>query len=456
MDNEVSEVAEGSYVDEMENVPHSRATDKKPDYERVSQVYKKFWTTCEDAYVFGIGDKKEIDICQLIVAPSTFNIRSKQANIVEDMVNYLLNIPDKSTKQMLCVIPIGLREKPIDWEEIKDRNFYIINGQHSVEASKFIFDDTNNVDPEEREHFRKWNCFIVWSEDAEKLRCISAYYNQTNHFVAIQPSWATNILGTRSVWEAMGRPENPTATKSIGVTSTTRRTIENKRKETFQVCSLAQAALKSIIGSIVILCHGLVIWSAIYLNPNSIVMSNNFILNLTQVFERAMLKRFSLIEVNKSLKISKTKAKEEKLKLTNELRLITAPDNVYKLWSEVISVAAHGELFNPDTDKKFNAKQDWNPENCMLNREFFKHLGNLSYGKLSKLAKHLLNQGGEKRRHSYPKVTVKKISSVLDDCYTTPEWVERRKRKNLVMKELHGIDPSLGLLNAKNEFISEN
>ena len=42
MDSEVSEVAEGSYVDEMENVPHSRATDKKPDYERVSQVYKKF------------------------------------------------------------------------------------------------------------------------------------------------------------------------------------------------------------------------------------------------------------------------------------------------------------------------------------------------------------------------------------------------------------------------------
>ena len=134
----------------MENVPHSRATDKKPDYERVSQVYKKFWTTCEDAYVFGIGDKKEIDISQLIEAPSTFNIRSKQANIVEDMVNYVLNIPDKSTKQTLCVMPIGLSEKPTEWEEIKDGDFYIINGQHSVEASKFMFDDANNVDKDER------------------------------------------------------------------------------------------------------------------------------------------------------------------------------------------------------------------------------------------------------------------------------------------------------------------
>ena len=82
--------------------------------------------------------------------------------------------------------------------------------------------------------------------------------------------------------------------------------------------------------------------------------------------------------MNKSLKILKTKAKEEKLKLTNKLRLITAPDDVYKLWSEVISIAAHGELLNPDTDKMFNAMHDWNPENCILNHEFFKHLGNLS------------------------------------------------------------------------------
>ena len=125
--SEVSEVAEACYVDEMENVPHSRATDKKLDYERVSQVYTKFWTTYENAYVFGIGDKKEIDISQLIETPSTFNIRSKQANIVEDMVNYLLNIPDKSTKQTLCVMPVGLSEKPTNWEEIKDEDFYIIN-----------------------------------------------------------------------------------------------------------------------------------------------------------------------------------------------------------------------------------------------------------------------------------------------------------------------------------------
>ena len=158
----------------------------------------------------------------------------------------------------------------------------------------------------------------------------------------------------------------------------------------------------------------------------------------------------------KNFKISKTKARKEKLKLTNELRLITTSNDVYKLWSEVISAVAHGELINRDTDKMFNARSNWSPENCMLNREFFKHLGNLSYKELSKLARHLLNQTGGKQTHSYPKVTVKSISSVQDDCYNTKEWVERRKWKNLIIKELHNIDPTLGLLNSRNEVINEN
>ena len=60
--SEMSEVAEPSYADEMASIPHSGATDKKPDYKDVSRVYKSFWTTCKDAYLFKLDDKKEIDI----------------------------------------------------------------------------------------------------------------------------------------------------------------------------------------------------------------------------------------------------------------------------------------------------------------------------------------------------------------------------------------------------------
>ena len=77
-----------------------------------------------------------------------------------------------------------------------------------------------------------------------------------------------------------------------------------------------------------------------------------------QAFEKAMTLRFSMIDVNKSLRISRTKGAEEKLKLVNELKIITAPEEIYNLWSEVISRAAHGELYNPDTDSKFNEKEN--------------------------------------------------------------------------------------------------
>ena len=66
---------------------------------------------------------------------------------------------------------------------------------------------------------------------------------------------------------------------------------------------------------------------------------------------------------------------------------------------------------------------------------------------------HLLNQFGEKRKFLYPKVTIKAISSVLESCYSTKEWVERRKRKQLVKRELNNIDPTLGLINADEELI---
>ena len=92
----------------------------------------------------------------------------------------------------------------------------------------------------------------------------------------------------------------------------------------------------------------------------------------------------------------------------------------------------------------------------MLTCEFFKHLGNLNYDELATLARHMLNQTGEKRKQPYPKVTVKSVSSMLDSCYTAGEWLERWKRKHLVKKELHQIDPKLGLMNAKNEIIVEN
>ena len=132
-----------------------------------------------------------------------------------------------------------------------------------------------------------------------------------------------------------------------------------------------------------------------------------------------------MIDVVKSLKMTKKKDKSERLKLLNELKLITALEDIYRFWSEVITNAVQIQLYNLDTNLKFNARQDWNLESYMLTREFFKFLRNLSYQELGKLAKYILNILYAKRRHPYLKVTIKSITKVFDDHYTTKDWVER-------------------------------
>ena len=89
----------------------------------------------------------------------------------------------------------------------------------------------------------------------------------------------------------------------------------------------------------------------------------------------------------------------------------------------------------------------------MLSCEYFKWLSNLSLQDQERPAMHLLNQSGEKRKFLYSKVTIKAISSVLKSCYNTKEWVERRKRKQLVKRDLNNVDPTLSLINADGELI---
>jgi hypothetical protein len=141
------------------------------------------------------------------------------------------------------VLPGKNSRQPKSWEEVKNGNFYIINGQHSVAASKLMMEEGSGVSEDVQQYFKTWNCFIVWSLSAEKLRSISAYYNRVNHFQAIQPSWATNILGARSVWIAMGRPKHP---KGDGTGPALARKDQNSLSTKFKVSNSGRSDLNCI------------------------------------------------------------------------------------------------------------------------------------------------------------------------------------------------------------------
>ena len=70
---------------------------------------------------------------------------------MEDLKTNLMNMPDRTQKQTLYVRP-KLDYKPKDLEEMAECNFYIINGQHSVAASKSMI--VGNVPEAIRKEFR--------------------------------------------------------------------------------------------------------------------------------------------------------------------------------------------------------------------------------------------------------------------------------------------------------------
>jgi hypothetical protein len=185
-------------------------------------MYKKFWTECQDCFVFEVNKKFSISIDQMVLARKDWTIREYEEQGMNEMLHYLCHMPDPSTKQILFVMP-DTEEKPTDWDSITNGTFFIINGQHSVGASQKML--ASDLLDEIVKPFLKWNCFIVWSKDKNQLRQISGYYNRYNHFSMFKPTWATNVLDTRFMWTELGHPTPPKSATEVGCV--VRRTKKN-------------------------------------------------------------------------------------------------------------------------------------------------------------------------------------------------------------------------------------
>ena len=59
---------------------------------------------------------------------------------------------------------------------------------------------------------------------------------------------------------------------------------------------------------------------------------------------------------------------------------------------------------------------------------------------------HLMNRIDE-RSLPYPKVSINKTKLSMSDNYVASKWVDWRKRKKVVLKDLMHINPNLGFLN---------
>ena len=121
-------------------------------------------------------------------------------------------------------------------------------------------------------------------------------------------------------------------------------------------------------------------------------------------------------------------------------------DSTFAMWSKMISMYASSMLINVDHPDFLLCKDTkrWKLEkDGALSREFFKWLGGLIGRDHVDMINHVLNKAGPSRLLKYPKVVIKQPKRVLESCYTYGEWLERRKRKYVVRKELQMIKPSL-------------
>lgn len=128
------------------------------DYNNVNVIFQKFFTECQDAFVFDdLRQKTELDVMRLVNAPDALTIRAFEERGMEHLKTYIMNMPDMTQKQTLCVMP-KLNYKPKYLEEMTDCEFLIINGQHSVAASKSMIE--GNVPEAIRKDIRTWSCLL--------------------------------------------------------------------------------------------------------------------------------------------------------------------------------------------------------------------------------------------------------------------------------------------------------
>jgi hypothetical protein len=148
----------------------------------------------------------DVDVYKCHQGTESMNTRVQEESGVWWQMNNIMNNP-KADRQTICVTPkdpiVEVTEE--NWPILRKGEFYIVDGQHSVEAAKALLADDNWKSPL-KPTIRYWKALLVHSEDSNQLISISAFLNQTNKIKAFEASWTANIEAGRTLWEEHGCP----------------------------------------------------------------------------------------------------------------------------------------------------------------------------------------------------------------------------------------------------------
>lgn len=205
-ENEQSQLDSSSLTDIVGGKKKGKQAD---NMESELEEIARFWTQNEDAFVFGKTWTFEVDISQCEDAPeASMVVRPREESGVKCLIKYF-RLAGSVNKQTICVMPKNCKTKPKieNWKmDLKSGEFYIINGQHSIEASKRLVADRSYKDENRKNEVQTWTSFLVWSENHSQLNDISTFFNKSNNMDVFTPTIVNNILHARKTWEHYGRP----------------------------------------------------------------------------------------------------------------------------------------------------------------------------------------------------------------------------------------------------------
>lgn len=138
--------------------------------------------------------------------------------------------------------------------------------------------------------------------------------------------------------------------------------------------------------------------------------------------------------------------------LKNELQIITLPDSAFAYWTRFLQRHADGELIDPVTKEPFKDSKTYKPKDNRLTREFFRRCGWFTDKDFKVLPMHLLGETPG-RTAVYPKVSIGRTRYLVPDNMSSADWVERRKRKKIVLQDIMAIKPSLKLVDVGGDVI---
>jgi hypothetical protein len=93
---------------------------------------------------------------------------------------------------------------PSKWEDIKDHEFYAINGQHTVAVARHMLEDPLY---NRKDEVRHWDALNVWSANSLDLKGIYNYYNLVNKINPFKATWGNNLMHARETLVSMEKPK---------------------------------------------------------------------------------------------------------------------------------------------------------------------------------------------------------------------------------------------------------